>query len=56
MSKARIVQAAVLIMVAGIMAPLVLFMVVSGRTTKRQIGRILRVTADKIVAEFEQWR
>jgi hypothetical protein len=56
MSRARVAQAAAFIMVAGVMAPLVLLMVVSGRTTKRQIGRILRVTADKVVAEFEQWR
>jgi hypothetical protein len=46
----------VLLVVAGLAAPMVLLAVVTGRGTKRQVGRVVRVTAAKIVEEIEQWK
>jgi len=56
MGKARGPEMLVLLVVAGLAAPVVLLAVVTGRGTRRQVGRALRLTAAKIVAEIDQWK
>lgn len=56
MAKVRGPQLLVVMLAAGLVAPVVLLAVLTGRTTRRQIGRVVRVTVRKLADELDQWR